>query len=88
MSLRAAGLPATAVPSRLWLRERGRQDLHRDMALQPLIPRPVHLPHPARANGREDLVRAEPRADCQGHVDRNYRPRMAPPTPVVEGPDA
>ena len=42
------------------LRVRRRQHLHRDVALQPLVPRPVNLPHPASADGRHDLVRAEP----------------------------
>src|SRR6266542_1793282 len=69
-------------------REGRRKDFDRDVAFQPLVPSPVDLAHPARAERRDDLVRAKPRAGFQGHVGRNYRPLMAPPTPVVEGPDA
>ena len=35
-----------------------REDLDRDVPVQLLIPCPVHLPHPARAQRREDLVGA------------------------------
>ena len=35
---------------------------------QPHVPRPVNLPHPARAERREDLVWAEPGAGRQGHL--------------------
>ena len=35
-----------------------RQNLDRDVSLQLRVPRLVHLPHPARAQGREDLVGA------------------------------
>ncbi len=37
-------------------REGCRQDLDRDVAGQPRIPRPLHLSHPSRAEGGEDLV--------------------------------
>ncbi len=69
-------------------RELRREDLDRDLAAEPRVMRPIDLAHPARAQGREDLVRAEPRAGFQGHPGGDYRPLMAPPTPVVEGPDA
>ena len=42
------------------LRVRRRQHLDRDVALQPLVARPVHLAHPAGADRREDLVGTEP----------------------------
>src|SRR5207249_3320261 len=35
------------------------QDLDGDLATQPGVPRAVHLAHPARAQRREDFVRAE-----------------------------
>ena len=37
-----------------------RQDLDRDLPLELPVPRPIHLPHPARPEGRKDLVRTEP----------------------------
>ena len=39
--------------------ERLRQHLDRDVALELRVPRPVDLPHPARAERREDLVGTE-----------------------------
>jgi len=54
-------------------REGGEQHLDRDVALQPLIPRPVHLPHPARADGREDLVGAEAGTRREAHGLRPNR---------------
>src|SRR6202162_3839525 len=44
-----------------------RQDLDRDYALEPSVPRPVNLTHAARAERREDLVRAESRSCRQCH---------------------
>ena len=35
------------------------QDLDRDRPAEPRVPRPVDLSHPARAQGRQDLVGAE-----------------------------
>src|SRR5919201_1463403 len=49
------------------VRECFRQDLDRDLALQPRIARAIHLTHAAGAEGRKDLVRAEARPDGQGH---------------------
>src|SRR5438552_5694924 len=42
------------------------ENFDRDVAIQLLIPRPVDLPHPARAKGHQDLVGAEtgPRLKC------------------------
>ena len=34
------------------------------------VPRAVHLSHSARAERREDLVGAETRTGCQGHLGR------------------
>ena len=39
--------------------ERGRQDLDRDLALEPGVGRPKHLPHPSFADLRSDFVDAE-----------------------------
>ena len=38
-----------------------RKHLDRDVPLELRVPRPIHLPHPARAEGREDLVGAQTR---------------------------
>ena len=51
-----------------------RQHLDRDGALEPRVPRLVDLSHPARANGREDLVRAEARARDQGQPGLSLHP--------------
>ena len=42
--------------------QRLRQDLDRHLAREPRVPRPVDLPHPARAERRDDLVGTEARA--------------------------
>ena len=44
------------------VRERVRQDFHRDIAIELGVGRPVHLPHPAFAYLRGDFVDAEARA--------------------------
>ena len=43
------------------------EDLDRHLAPQPRILRPIHLPHPPRADRREDLVRAEARPGGKRH---------------------
>ena len=48
-------------------REMLRQDLDRDRALEPRVSRLVDLPHPARADGRQDLVRPELRPRRERH---------------------
>ena len=57
--------------------ERRRQNLDRDVAIEPRVARPVDFAHPARAERRHDLVRAEP---CAGAIDisgrRDYSPRL------------
>ena len=45
----------------------GRQDFDRDVATEPRVARPIDLPHPARANERDDLVGAESNAGREGH---------------------
>ncbi len=45
-------------------REFRRQHLDRDVAIQPCVARPVHVAHPARADRRDDLVRAETGTGC------------------------
>ncbi len=47
--------------------EGGGEDLDRHVAAEARVLRAVHLSHPARADGGEDLVGAEPGAGCQGH---------------------
>ena len=59
------------------LRERFRQDLDRDEAVQFRIACFVHLSHAARAEGREDLVGAESRSRSQ-HVPPAQSPRTGP----------
>jgi hypothetical protein len=49
-------------------RERGRQDLDRDLALEFYVGRPIDLSHPAFPDRRGDLVDAEARAGSQGQV--------------------
>ena len=49
-------------------RERRRQDLDRDLALEFRVGRPIHLPHPAFPYRRGDVVDAEARAGSQGQV--------------------
>ncbi len=64
----------------LVLRDALGKHLDRDLAAQPRVARPIHLAHAARAEGREDFVRAQPCAGCQGHREvreilaRPYRP--------------
>ena len=48
--------------------ERVRKDLHRDIAIQLRVARPVHLAHAAFADGRRDFVDAEARAGGEGQV--------------------
>ena len=65
---------ATARASR-WKRSRaialrrhlGGQHLQGDVAPELGIARAIHLPHPARAERRTDLVRSDARADLEGH---------------------
>ena len=49
-------------------RERRRQDLDRDLALEFRVGRPIHLPHAAFADRRGDVVDAEARAGSQGQM--------------------
>ena len=48
-------------------REIRRQDLDRHLAREPRVERPIDLAHPALAEGRNDLVRAQSGPGCQGH---------------------
>jgi len=50
--------------------ERIGQNLDRDVAVQPGVPRPIHLAHPAGAYRRHDLVRAEACASRKSHGTR------------------
>ncbi len=47
-----------------------RQDLHRDVPLQPNVAGPVDLSHAARADRRDDLVRSEPGTGGKAHFSR------------------
>ena len=51
------------------LEELLRQDLQRDVAVEARVLRPVDLPHPARPEGREDLVRTEAGTGGERHED-------------------
>ena len=44
-----------------------RQDLDGHVAIEPCVARPIHFPHPASAEGGENLVRPETRAGGQRH---------------------
>ena len=55
-----------------------RQHLDRDVALEPRIARAVHLAHPAGAERRQDLVRAEALAGSERH-EAPFRPSCASP---------
>jgi hypothetical protein len=57
------------------LGERGRQDLDRDLALEPFVPGAVNLAHPARPDGGQDLVRSELRSGREPH-SANRRRRL------------
>src|SRR5512135_2920663 len=45
-----------------------RQYLDRDVPRESRVPGPVHLPHPPRAEGREDLVGTEPDSRADRHL--------------------
>ena len=53
-------------------RERGWQDLDRDLTFEPGVRRPVHLTHPAFADLRGDVVNAEACAGCKEQCLRDY----------------
>src|SRR5439155_20236970 len=65
-SRRARFVLEAAQPVRI-LRERGRQDLDRNLAPEPRVFRPVDLSHPAGAEWRDDLVGTEPSAGREAH---------------------
>ena len=44
------------------------EDLDRDVSIELLVPRLVHLPHPASTDGGEDLVGAEMGARAKRHL--------------------
>ncbi len=48
--------------------KRLRQDLDRDLALEPRIAGPIHLPHAAGADLRGNFIRTKPGASGQGHA--------------------
>src|SRR5262245_29816395 len=50
-------------------RQRGRQDLDRDVATQPRVARPIDLAHSPSADGIEDFVGTEVTAWAQSHRD-------------------
>ena len=49
-------------------RQGGRQNLDGDLTFQPGVGGPIHLPHPAFANLRDDFVDAEARAGGEGQI--------------------
>src|SRR5512144_2941034 len=68
-------LPLEPLPPLFTFEELFRQNLDRDVPRQPQVPRPIDLPHPARADLAEDLVGTELRAGGERHVSV-----PAPPT--------
>jgi hypothetical protein len=65
-----AGLSLEA-PQTVRIRRDGlRKHLDRDLAFEPRVARPVHLSHAARAQRRQDFVRAQTSADGERH--RNW----------------
>ena len=50
-----------------------REDLDRDLAAQSRIARAIDLAHAARADEREDFIRAEVRPGGQGHAGSDGR---------------
>ena len=61
-----------------------RQHLDRDRAIEPRIARAVDLAHPAGADRRDDLIRPESRAGCQGHQPAGLCARNATGAPPME----
>jgi hypothetical protein len=59
----------------------GQHDLDCNCAAEARIPRPVHLPHPARAQEGEHLVGTDTRPDGQGH-DTKARARSQAPSKI------
>ena len=53
------------------------QDLQSDIALQSRVTRAVDLAHPTRADHRDDLVRADPRARGEAHFGVEWAHYMA-----------
>jgi hypothetical protein len=53
-------------------RERGRQNLDRDLTLQLRVGRPIHLAHPAFADLRGDVVNADAGTWTEGQMWRDY----------------
>src|SRR5438552_6002170 len=48
-------------------RQRGRQNLDRDVALQPRVACAIHFAHRAGADGGEDLIRPDAASGCESH---------------------
>ncbi len=65
------------------VRERRGQDLDRDGAAEARVPRLVDLSHPARADGRLDLVGAETGSRCNAQGCAEPIPGQAPPLPLL-----
>ena len=55
--------------------KRRRQDFDRDVAPESRVLGPIDLPHPSRAEGGQDFVRAEACSGCQRHRARSTRKR-------------
>jgi hypothetical protein len=62
--------------------ERGRENLDRDLALEFRVGRPIHLPHPAFPDRRDDVVNAKARAGSQSQMCCQYRGRTGVRTRV------
>ena len=70
----SARFPLEAKPPLFVFEELLRQYLDRDVSREARVSRPVHLPHPARAERREDLVGAEVCAGGERHLDSGIQP--------------
>ena len=68
MVQRREGLGFTCEPCEPFsvAREELRQDLDRDVAIELRVARPIYLAHAARAEGGENLVKAEASAETEG----------------------
>jgi hypothetical protein len=78
-----AGFAVEALPE---LRVAGQilgEDLDGDRAVKPRVAAFVNLPHAARTEWREDFVRTQPHADCEGQTGVDYTGETAARTRSV-----
>jgi hypothetical protein len=68
-----AGLMHKPAPAIVITHAIGRQNLDRDLTVQPWIAGAVHLAHPAGAERAQNLVRSEASARSEGHMPATGR---------------